>query len=86
MDTASVSQSTLSKRPRLKPATYGLRDLAALLDRSYTSIHELAQAGALPVRAFKVGREWRFAKSEVDQLLGIGGDPEPIDAGEDDAA
>lgn len=83
MDT--VSQSTRSKRPRLAPATYSLRDFAALLGRSYTSTHEQARAGTLPVRGFQIGREWRFPKSEVDALLGIEGDPEPIDP-ESDAA
>ncbi len=72
MDTASpVSQSTLSKRPRQAAAVYTLGEVAGLLGRSYTSTHEAAQRGELPVRGFRVGRAWRFPKSEVDTLLGL---------------
>ena len=72
META-VSQSTISKRPRLAPATYTLSEFAGLLGRSYTATHEAAQRGELPVRGFKVGRVWRFPKAEVDRLLGLDG-------------
>jgi predicted site-specific integrase-resolvase len=68
----AVSQSTMSKRPRIEPAVYSLNDLAALLGRSYTATHEAAQAGTLPVKGFKVGRVWRFPKADVDRLLGRG--------------
>lgn len=72
----TVAQSTVSKRPRLAPATYTLGEFAALLGISYTKAHEMAQAGTLPVTPFKVGRTWRFAKVEVDRLLGLNGVPE----------
>jgi hypothetical protein len=70
----TVAQSTISKRPRLEPATYTLIEFAGLLGRSYTATQEAAQRGELPVRGFKVGRAWRFPKVEVDRLLGIAED------------
>lgn len=78
---AIITQSTRSKRPRLEPACYTIAELAGLLDRSYTSTHEAAQRGDLPVRGFKVGRVWRFPKSEVDRLLGLAPSDQVSDAG-----
>ncbi len=69
MDT--VARSTLSKRPRLPSATYSLRDFAALLDISYTAAHEAAKRDALPLKYFRVGRQYRFLKAEVDRFLDI---------------
>lgn len=66
-----VSQSTLSKRSNVDRATYTLAELAGLLGVSYTSAHEMAKAGELPVTPFRVGRKWLFPKSHVDKLLGI---------------
>jgi hypothetical protein len=76
----AVSQSTISKRPRIQPAVYSLNDFAALLGRSYTATHEAARAGTLPVKGFKIGHVWRFPKAEVDRLLGRGdtGVGEPV--------
>jgi excisionase family DNA binding protein len=71
---ASVAQSTLSKRPRLAPATYTLAELAGLLAISYTQAHERAKQGTLPVQGFQIGRGWRFPKAEVDRLLRLGDD------------
>lgn len=77
METVSpVSQSTVSKRPRVERATYTLGEFAALLGRSYTATHEGAQRGELPVAGFRVGRVWLFPKSEVDRLLGLSGTPD----------
>jgi len=67
MDT--VALSTLSKRPRLPSATYSLRDFAALLGISYTTAHEAARRDALPLNSFRVGRQYRFRKSEVHRFL-----------------
>lgn len=67
----AVSHSTRSKRPRLDAATYSLVELAGLLGISYTTAHEMAQAGALPVTPLKVGRVYKFPKSEVHRLLAI---------------
>ncbi len=69
MDT--VAQSTLSKRPRLPTATYTLRDFAAMLGISYTAAHEAAKRDALPLKSFRVGRQYRFLKAEVDRFLDI---------------
>jgi excisionase family DNA binding protein len=74
METVSpVSQSTLSKRPRQAPAVYSLVEVAGLLGISYTKANEMAKAGTLPVTPFKVGRTWRFAKADIDRLLGLDG-------------
>jgi len=50
-------------------ATYSLAELAALLDVSYMTAQEMAQAGTLPVTPIRIGRQYRFPKSTVDQLL-----------------
>lgn len=68
----TVSQSTLSKRPRLESATYSLRDYAGLLGISYTTAHQRAQAGTLPVKPIDgLGRQYRFPKAAVHRLLEI---------------
>ena len=66
----TISKSTWSKRPTVAPQMVTLRDLAGLLDISYTTAHELAQRGELPVPGVKIGRQYRFAKSAVDRFLG----------------
>ena len=70
----TVSQSTLSKRPRLDSATYSLAELAGLFGVSYTSLQEQARAGKLPVEPIRVGRQYRFPRAVVDRLLGIDAD------------
>jgi excisionase family DNA binding protein len=76
----SVSQSTISKRSNLLPATYTLSELAALLGISYTSAHEMAQRDALPVAPIRVGRQYRFPRTAVHKLLGIDGAGEQVAA------
>ena len=71
LSTVTLSQSTLSKRSDLSSATYSLRDFAKLLGISYTACHEAAQRDALPVKAIRLGRLYRFPKSAVHALLGI---------------
>lgn len=74
----TVAPSTISKRPRLESATYSLAELAAMIGVSYTTAHEMAQRGALPVKAIRVGRQYMFPKTAVHRLLEI--EPEPLDA------
>lgn len=74
----AVAQSTISKRARRESATYSLAEFAALCGISYTSAHEMAQAGTLPVTPIRVGRAYKFPRRTVDRLLGL--DVEPKDA------
>ena len=67
----TVAPSTESKRARLESATYSLRDFASLLGISYTSAHEAAMAGTLPVTPIRQGRLYLFPKTAVHRLLGI---------------
>ncbi len=67
----SVARSTLSKRAVLAPEVYSLAELCGLLKVSYTTGHMLAQAGTLPVKPIRIGRQYLFPKSEVNKLLGI---------------
>jgi excisionase family DNA binding protein len=77
----TVSQSTQSKSARLASATYSLAEAAALYGVSYTTFHEMAQSGSLPVTPIRIGRQYRFPKSTVDRMLGIESDTaEPKDA------
>ena len=66
-----TATSTHPKRAGLASATYSLAELAALLGVGYTTAHELALRDALPVQPFRVGRLYRFAKADVDRLLGV---------------
>lgn len=75
----AVAPSTVSKRSELSRATYSLAEFARLLGISYTSAHEAAQAGTLPVTPIRQGRLYLFPKSAVHRLL-------EIDAPADDAA
>ncbi len=77
MDT--VSHSTRSKRARLEPVTYSLAEFAALAGCSYTTFHEMARAGTLPVAPLKIGRIYKFPRAAVHRLL-------EIDVPADDAA
>jgi len=67
----TVAQSTVSKRARLESATYSLAEFAALLGISYTSAHEAAQAGKLPVAPIRQGRLYLFPRAAVHRLLEI---------------
>jgi len=65
----AVSPSTISKRARHQSATYSLAEFAALLGVSYTTLHEMAQRGATPVPALRIGRQYLFPRASVDRLL-----------------
>ncbi len=41
-----------------------LEQIAEYLQMSTSSIYKMAQAGKIP--AYKVGRQWRFKKEEID--------------------
>lgn len=67
----TVAQSTVSKRSEMSRATYTLAEFAGLLGISYTSAHEAAQAGTLPVTPIRQGRKYLFPKGAVHRLLCI---------------
>lgn len=75
----TVAPSTVSKRSELSRATYSLAQYAALVGVSYTTAHECAQRGELPVTPIRHGRLYLFPKAAVHRLL-------EIDAPADDAA
>lgn len=66
-----VSQSTTSKRSRLDAAMYSMSDVAGLFGLGYTTVWTQVHAGTFPVKAVKIGRTWRFPKSQVDRVLGL---------------
>jgi excisionase family DNA binding protein len=61
----------MSKRGHVSCATISLAEFAVLLGLSYTTAHQAAQAGTLPVKPIRVGRQYRFPKAKVLELLGI---------------
>jgi predicted DNA-binding transcriptional regulator AlpA len=75
-----VSQSTISKRPRLDSATYSMSEVCGLFDLGYTTLWTQVQAGTFPVTPIKVGRIYKFPKRTVDRLLGLDDVAEPQDA------
>ncbi len=44
-----------------------LEQIAEYLQMSTSSIYKMAQAGRIP--AYKVGRQWRFKKEEIDSWV-----------------
>jgi excisionase family DNA binding protein len=44
-----------------------LEQIAEYLQMSTSSIYKMAQTGKIP--AYKVGRQWRFKKEEVDRWI-----------------
>jgi len=44
-----------------------LEQIAEYLQMSTSSIYKMAQAGKIP--AYKVGRQWRFRKEEIDKWV-----------------
>jgi len=44
-----------------------LEQIAEYLQMSTSSIYKMAQAGKIP--AYKVGRQWRFKKEEIDRWI-----------------
>ena len=44
-----------------------LEQIAKYLQMSASSIYKMAQAGKIP--AYKVGRQWRFKKEEIDKWI-----------------
>lgn len=54
-------------------AVMTLEDAADFLKVSSTTVYQLTRSGELPAR--KVGREWRFLKSQLVGYLKQGNDP-----------
>jgi excisionase family DNA binding protein len=71
MHAPSDSQSARSKRSNLPPATYSASDTFGLIGCSYSTGMELLKAGNLPLEPIRIGRVFRFRKSEVHTYLGI---------------
>ncbi len=44
-----------------------LEQIAEYLQMSTSSIYKMAQAGKIP--SYKVGRQWRFKKEEIDKWV-----------------
>ena len=44
-----------------------LEQIAGYLQMSTSSIYKMAQAGKIP--SYKVGRQWRFRKDEIDKWV-----------------
>ena len=44
-----------------------LEQIAEYLQMSTSSIYKMAQAGKIP--AYKVGRQWRFKREEIDRWI-----------------
>ena len=44
-----------------------LEQIAEYLQMSTSSIYKMAQKGKIP--AYKVGRQWRFKKEEIDEWI-----------------
>lgn len=57
----------------VEPAAYTLATVAKMVGVSYGTAWEACRAGTFPLKSFKVGRQHRFRKAEVDRFLGITG-------------
>jgi predicted DNA-binding transcriptional regulator AlpA len=65
-----VSQSTRSKRSTHPSAFYTLSDVAGICGLGYSTLWTQVQEGSFPVTPVKLGRQWRFPKTEIDRLAG----------------
>ena len=74
MRAISDSQSARSKRSDFQPATYSAADTFGLVGCSYSTGMELLKRGRFPVEPIRVGRQYRFRKSDVHTWLGIDAD------------
>jgi len=50
-----------------KQEILGAREVAAYLQLHLFTVHKLAREGRLP--AFKVGRDWRFRRSSIEDWI-----------------
>ena len=48
-----------------------LDELADLLRVTPQTMSRLARRGDLPIKHYRIGRQWRFYKADVDEWLGI---------------
>lgn len=71
MQTLSDSQSARSKRSDLQPATLSAADTFSLVGCSYSTGMELLKTGRFPLTPIKLGRMYRFRRSDVFDFLGI---------------
>jgi predicted DNA-binding transcriptional regulator AlpA len=65
-----VSQGTRSKRSELTSAFYTMSDVAGICGLGYSTLWTQVQEGSFPVTPVKLGRQWRFPKTEIDRLAG----------------
>lgn len=84
MHAHSDSQSALSKRSTLSPATLSAADTFKLVGTSYSTGMELLKTGRFPLEAIRIGRVYRFRKTDVYRFLGMEhgaeSDVEPLSA------
>lgn len=80
MQLLSDSQSARSKRSDLPPATYSAADTFGLIGCSYSTGMELVKSGRFPLTPIRIGRVFRFRKSDVHKLLGLDDAGAPQDA------
>lgn len=68
----SPSPSARAKRAEhITPAVYSMAETARLLAVNYATLNTAVRNGSFPIRPFRVGRSFRFLKSDVDRLLGL---------------
>lgn len=72
----STSRSSVSKSAPLGSATYSMAQTAALCGVSYSKIWEMVREESFPLTPLRIGRQYKFLKSDVHQLLGLHDDPE----------
>ena len=71
---STVKEEKAEKSVRLESATYGVGELAVLLDCSVRHIHRLRDRKAIPDE-IRVGRCVRFARRVIDGWLSGGAIP-----------
>lgn len=71
MHALSDSQSARSKRSDFQPATYSAADVFGLVGCSYSTGMELIKQRRFPIEPLRIGRQYRFRKSDVHAFLGM---------------
>lgn len=67
----SDSRSARSKRSSLPPAVLSAADVFGLVGCSYSTGMELIKTGRFPLEPIRIGRVYKFRRSDVYGFLGI---------------
>lgn len=66
-----VSRAPQHKRSEQPTAFYTMVDVAGICGIGYKTLWTQVKEGTFPVQPVKIGRQWKFPKSRIDEMAGI---------------